>query len=301
MSRLGSRGHSDAMADQLPPDFEIFFDGHVFDYVLHELRRYPKSEEGGKYIGYIERSHTHKHRVVITDFLPGGPNATRTSVEFLPDGEFQETLFRQAEARDRAIEHIGSWHSHHCNSLDRLSGGDIEGYFKTVNKAAYRPDVFVASLVKYLPHRKNDKGWIDHFLFIRDHDRYYKITNHVGTAHSPSKFGDITGHSLDLEHVATETASWYETDIGRSTLAEDKRFLSERFGSNLRATRRDGVITITCRAEPKFIAVSYPVRADDRELKISVGSGSRTLLTIACDSPDRRAAYIAAFCALDSL
>ena len=301
MSRLGSRGHSDVMVEQRPPDFEIFFDDHVFDYVLHELRRYPRSEEGGKYIGYIEPSHDRKHRVVITDFLPGGPNATRTAVEFLPDGEFQETLFRQAEARDRAIEHVGSWHSHHCNGLDRLSGGDVEGYFKTVNKAAYRPDIFVASLVKYLPHRKNDTGWIDHFLFIRDHARYYKITDHVGTANSPSKFGDLTGHTLHLQHVQTEMPSWYETEIGRSTLAEDKRFLSERFGPSLRATRRDGVITITCRAETKFIAVSYPVRAEDRELKISVGSGSQAILTIACDYSDRKVGYVASLSALDSL
>ena len=116
----------------------------------------PKSEEGGKYIGYIDfaehnRSKDHHYRVIITDFLPGGPNATRTAVEFLPDGEFQEQLYRRAEKRDANVEHLGTWHSHHCNGLDRLSGGDIEGYFRTVNKAAYRPEVFVASLVKHLP------------------------------------------------------------------------------------------------------------------------------------------------------
>lgn len=30
-----------------------------------------------------------RHRVVITDFLPGGPNVKRTSVEFLPDGAWR--------------------------------------------------------------------------------------------------------------------------------------------------------------------------------------------------------------------
>jgi hypothetical protein len=316
MPRLSSHGEDGAMLEQLPSNCDLMFDTHVFDYMLHELHRYPTSEEGGKYIGYIEstthnRSKDRNYRIIITDFLPGGPKAKRTSVEFLPDGEFQEHLFRQAEARDRSIEHLGTWHSHHCNGLNRLSGGDIEGYFKTVNKAAYRPDVFVASLVKHLPRRQGDRDWIDHFLFIRNHDSFYKVTHHVGIAETPSKFTDITGHSLPSERGDTyvarsaksdrpePAATWHETEIGKQTLAEDKRFFTERFGSNLRATRRDGVITITCRTASKFIAVSYPLGTGDRELKINVGLAARTILTIACDYSDREVAYSASLAALE--
>jgi hypothetical protein len=304
MPRLNLRGGKGGMRDQLPSNWELIFNCQTFDYMLHELYRYPTSEEGGKYIGYIESTNQNQsngfgYRIIVTDFLPGGPKARRTSVEFLPDGEFQEKLFRKAEARDHSIEHVGSWHSHHCNGLDRLSSGDIEGYFKTVNKPAYRPDVFVASLVKHLPRGPADKGWIDHFLFVRNHDCFYKVTNYVGVKDLPSKFTDITGHSMASERVGTPGATWHETEIGKKTLAEDKRFFTEQFESNVRATRRDGVITITCSIDLKFIAVSYPLDADDREVKIEVGSGSRTILRIGCDYSDRKIAYSTSLYALE--
>jgi hypothetical protein len=122
---------------------------------------------------------------------------------------------------------------------------------------------------------------------------------------------DITGHSLPSERGDTyvarsaksdrpePAATWHETEIGKKTLAEDKRFFTERFGSNLRATRRDGVITITCRTASKFIAVSYPPGTGDRELKINVGLASRTILTIASDYSDREVAYSASLAALE--
>jgi hypothetical protein len=313
MPRLEIQEDESVMLLRPPSNCEIVFDRHIFDYILYELQRYPASEEGGKYVGYIElanrnRAKDRDYRVVITDFLPGGPNATRTAVEFLPDGEFQERLFREAERRDHNVEHVGTWHSHHCNGLNRLSGGDIGGYFKTINKAAYRPDLFVASLVKHLPKSSRDVNWIDHFLFVRNHDQFYKITHHVTIAEAPTRFGDITGHVLPRDPVApTRTrpgdiespTSWHETDIGRKTLAEDKRFFTERFGQDLRATRRDGVITIRCGKGAKFIAVTYPLEINDREVKISVGSASRTILSIGCDHSDRNVAYAASLTALE--
>src|SRR5439155_20008027 len=136
-------------------------------------------------------------------------------------------------------------------------------YFKTVNKKAYRPDVFVASLVKYLPRHTHDTGWIDHFLFVRNEDCFYKITGQIAIADCPSSFADITGHSVRDEHVDPPAALWHETEIGRKTLAEDKRFFTDRFGESLRATRRDGVITITCGTSLKRIAGSYPLGSQD--------------------------------------
>jgi len=315
MSRLGALREEAAMLLRPPSNCEVIFDRHIFDYILHELERYPSSEEGGKYIGYIElaspsRRKDRDYRVVITDFLPGGPRATRTAVEFLPDGEFQEKLFREAERKDEHIEHLGTWHSHHCNGLNRLSGGDIEGYLKTVNKAAYRPEVFVASLVKHLPTSARDVNWIDHFLFVRNHDHFYKITHDVTIADSPANFGEITGHALQKDRVelgkratdSTESpALWHETDTGRETLADDKRFFTERFEQNLRATRKNGIITITCNIGVKFIAVSYPLNVRDRELTINIGTSSRATMTILCDYSDRTLAYRTALNALEHL
>src|SRR5258708_29644372 len=77
--RLAQNPEHITMRLQPPSHCEIIFDRHVFNYMLHELQRYPESEEGGKYVGYIDfgehnRSKDHHYRVIITDFLPGGPN-----------------------------------------------------------------------------------------------------------------------------------------------------------------------------------------------------------------------------------
>lgn len=306
MPRLGFRPERFAMLDHGSSHCEVVFDRHVFEYIIQELQRYPTSEEGGKYIGYIDLDpqslgRDRNYRVIITDFLPGGPNAKRTAVEFLPDGDFQERLFRQAESRDTNLEHLGSWHSHHCNGLDRLSGGDIEGYFKTVNKRAYRPDVFVASLVKHIPRHLNDTEWIDHFLFVRNQNSFYRITRDIKIAECPSNFGDITGHLMRKEQLETRAALWHETEIGKRILAEDKKFFTDRFGDNFRATRRDGIIKIRCGTGSKLVSVSYPLAPDDREIKIQVESASRTVLTIGCDYSDRSLAYVASLSALEQL
>jgi hypothetical protein len=304
MSRIELSGERSSMVEHGSSRCEVIFDRHVFEYIVYELQRYPRSEEGGKYIGYVDlnsksRVTDRNYRVIITDFLPGGPKAKRTAVEFLPDGEFQEGLFRQAESRDRNVEHLGTWHSHHCNGLDRLSEGDIEGYFKTVSKRAYRPDVFVASLVKHLPRHPHDIGWIDHFLFIRHEERFYKITGEITIADYPSKFGDITGHLLGRDHTEAEIALWHETEAGKRILAEDKRFFTDRFGDNIRATRKDGVIRMACGTGSKLISVSYPLAPGDREIKVQVGSESRTILTIGCDYAERLVAYAASLSALE--
>jgi hypothetical protein len=204
-----------AIISGLPRGLRIEFSSQIADFILHELRRHPGVEEGGKYIGYIDvRSHSRSTQITVTDFLPGGPLAKRTSVEFMPDGEFQEKLFRHAEQRDHAVEHVGSWHSHHCNGLRQLSGGDIRGYFKTLAKAAYRPPVFIASLVKEIPNCSTDKGWIDHFLFVKgEEDRFYKITDEIETINVQSRFGDITGHEM-TPSSSGDSDFWYQTEKG---------------------------------------------------------------------------------------
>src|SRR6266496_3030509 len=153
-------------------EVQIAFDRRVLEYIRAELTKSPDVEEGGKYVGYMLREGSPELKavgldrdraaLVVTDFLPSGPNAVRTAVELQPDGEYQEHLFRQLEQIDPEVEHLGTWHSHHCNGLPTLSDGDIDGYYRTVNKRAYRPEHFLASLVTRLPRNTDDVGWIDH-------------------------------------------------------------------------------------------------------------------------------------------
>ena len=215
------------MTKKRPQSITVNFDRRVLEWILSETSKHPESEEGGKYIGHMKVSEIDHDAISVTinDFLPGGPRAKRTAVEFMPDGEYQESLFRQVERLDSDVEHLGSWHTHHCYGLDRLSSGDIKGYFRTVNKRDYRPNIFVASLVKFIPRHPKSESWIDHFLFVRGDDNYYTITNEVRlTSTSPLSLG-ITGHGLKGESdvsigdMPLASQFWFETEVGRNTLA----------------------------------------------------------------------------------
>jgi hypothetical protein len=84
----------------------IIFHAGIFPRMLSEIGKHPGEEEGGKYIGYlfgpgrlsIHGVETRKdsHTILVTDFLPSGPNAVRTAVEFMPDGEYQGGTFPKA-------------------------------------------------------------------------------------------------------------------------------------------------------------------------------------------------------------
>jgi hypothetical protein len=294
---------------------ELIFDRHVFTFMTEELARHHHEEDGGKYIGYLLSpsearpgvGHADAWRIVIVDFLPGGPNARRSQVEFMPDGAFQEDLFRRAERRDQDIEHIGTWHSHHCNGLATLSGGDVRGYFATVNKQAYRPNFFVASLVKTVPRNSNSVDWIDHFLFVRGEDRYYDLTSDVQVLDIPTSFGDLTGHrpaSAERTRVAPRNQSteggrvvpWYETDTGRAVLGEDKKFFAAHFGDDVRASRTNGQIKIKGGRE-NVVSVTYPLIDGQQELDLEVSRNSKRVLSMKFDLEDRVIAYQAALSA----
>jgi len=284
-------------------------DRHVPSLIIRELSRYPDCEEGGKYIGFMEQN-VLPSRVVITDFLPGGPNAKRSRVEFLPDGEYQERLFRLAEKVNQAVEHLGSWHSHHCNSLQTLSDCDIAGYFKTVNKPHYRPDFFLASLVTRIPREAEDADWLQHFLFVRGDADYYDVGGEVTLVDAPTVFGHITGHSkvvsplqesrghrtkFDVDVSAKREATfssgtvqgpydpWFESEIGKQTLAEDRKFFLDTFGERFKATRVKGQIRLTGVCSNGIrISIVYPAAAGDDGIQLEIASGQRSLISISC-------------------
>ena len=105
-------------------------------------------EDGGKLLGnIIQRERGSTDTVEVVSFLDSGPRVSNSRSHLMPDGEYQERLFRLVESFDPAIEHIGSWHSHHCNGFPTLSGGDIEGYLKSINDRNYRPRYFIAILI----------------------------------------------------------------------------------------------------------------------------------------------------------
>lgn len=300
----------------------VFMDQRVPVFILEELTKYPHSEDGGKYLGFVENNGG-LTRIMITDFLPGGPHAKRTPSEFLPDGIFQERLFRQAERLDHRVEHLGSWHSHHCNGLETFSDGDIGGYFKTVNKAAYRPDFFLASLVTRIPKSIEEQDWLQHFLFARGDDQFYRV-DELRIVDAPTTFGQITGHTLRsreksytddnldreatlLHHEKPDSGAlgakwWYESEIGRKLLAEDRSFFGETFGPHVNVTRKDGRIKLsgTC-PNGSVISVGYPLATSEDIVEVNLIPRSQRPIAISCHLADRLVAVKGALCMGDLL
>jgi len=299
---------------------EILFDRRIFDYMLQELSKDLSVEEGGKYVGYLlttgdplleKIGSRAKRAIAIVDFLPSGPNAVRTAVELMPDGPYQEALFREIEKRDAAIEHVGTWHSHHCNGLRRLSNEDVAGYLRTVNNPSYRPNYLVASLVKDVPGNAKENGWIDHFLFIRGVTEPCKITDTVQVVELTTPFGALTGHiPSDREAVPDAMvevppapqeqrppSAWFETAEGRSVLAEDKRFFDRSFDSVV-ATRRESRVTITGRKGSRVLAVTFPSDAANQTVSVMVKVDDLATIGMECALANRSLAYRAALAVL---
>ena len=304
---------------------QIAFDRRVLEYIRAELAKSPTAEEGGKYVGYLlpegssnlgtvglERG---RPGLVVTDFLPSGPNAVRTAVELQPDGEYQEGLFRQLERLDSEIEHLGTWHSHHCNGLQTLSGGDVDGYYRTVNRPAYRPDCFLASLVTRMPTGTDDVGWIEHFLFVRGRREHHQVTDSIQIVDWPSRFAGLIDHFAEstppsqrqpeaLPEPTPPTQNggqWYESAEGRRILAEDKRSFATKFKDKIVATRRGRAITMTGQLGEASVRATYPEEIDASQIVVSLTLRGATLLQINADLHWRELAFTAAVAAAESL
>jgi len=142
----------------------------VFDRIYRTVKN-SDVEEGGKFVGKVNYFGD-LLSIDIVSYLDSGHKASKSKTHIIPDGEYQENLFRLIEIYDKRIEHIGTWHSHHCNKLDELSGGDERGYFDTVNKSNYNLNCFFALLVTGITPTELK---MKYFLFRRSDGNYYQL------------------------------------------------------------------------------------------------------------------------------
>ncbi len=150
------------------------FSVEISENVMERINRSVSSssvEIGGKLLGNV-RTGLGRTTFKVHSFLDAGPKVSQSVSHIIPDGEYQEALFRVIESLDPTIEHIGSWHSHHCNGLSQLSGGDVRGYMQNVNDTRYNCDVFLVLLITgFSTGRLSCKYWV----FTRGQRDYVEI------------------------------------------------------------------------------------------------------------------------------
>jgi hypothetical protein len=105
------------------PDISV----EIFDTVIARISHavsVSNREEGGKFVGKISQNRNHI-KIRVETYIDSGPRVNNSVGHLMPDGEYQEAMFRVLEKFDQDINYLGSWHTHHCNGLAELSQGDI--------------------------------------------------------------------------------------------------------------------------------------------------------------------------------
>jgi hypothetical protein len=180
--------------------------------IFDECDLYHHDETGGRIVGTY-REHGGKLTIEVLGIIEPGRNARRSPVMLFQDGEYQEQAFRTIEERIPNIEHLGTWHTHHVNGLQTLSGGDITTYTKTVNHHNHNTDFFYALLVvgKHKSEDPLERYSFKHFLFRRDDDHFYEIApRHVEIVDSPLVWPTaVAEEDTHAVHVSNQAAKAY--------------------------------------------------------------------------------------------
>lgn len=142
--------------------------------IFDECDLYDSHKTGGRLIGTY-RKIGENYEVHLHGVIGPGPQAQRSAVSFFQDGDYQENAFRKIEENHPEVEHLGNWHTHHCNGLATLSRGDHDTYHRIVNHEKHNTDFFYALLVVKKNQGGNQRYQIKHFIFHRNSSRVDEV------------------------------------------------------------------------------------------------------------------------------
>ena len=183
------------------PAHKITITKSALEAIFDECDLYDSHETGGRLIGTYHKTGEH-YDIHLHGVIGPGPQAKRSAVSFFQDGHFQEEVFRKIEEVHPHVEHLGNWHTHHCNGLATLSGGDHETYHRTVNHEKHNTDFFYALLVVKKNHGGSQRYQIKHFLFHRNSQRVDEIPpSHVHVVDGSVWWAGNAGPATSKEHA----------------------------------------------------------------------------------------------------
>lgn len=201
----------------------------VLDAIFDECDLNNIDETGGRIIGYYRQT-GNKLNIKACGFIGPGPNARRSPTSFFQDGAYQEEVFRKIEAKHPKIEHLGNWHTHHVNSLDTLSSGDVDTYKRIVNHEKHNTDFFYVLLVvaKNRTFCNRERYLVKHFLLKRGESLIYEIpSTQIKIMKKAAIFIDKAKAIEGFTRKETLTDLISSRPMIDRTRARDKEFISE--------------------------------------------------------------------------
>ncbi|MBK8945342.1 MAG: hypothetical protein IPM32_08745 [Ignavibacteriae bacterium] len=208
----------------------------VFDRIYYTVSS-SDVEEGGKLIGNISKINNH-FEINVESYIDSGINDSKSKTHLYPDWNYQEKVFKTIELFDDKVNHIGSWHSHHCNGLGELSTGDIRSYFSDVNNPNYILDFFLAILVTNVT---KNQLLIRYYLFIRGENTFFEIKQkYIRKTKVKNKvtellkfFNTLTNSKLEsnFQHNELLTRNIQPVDDLNTFRAEDNTWLKSNFSN----------------------------------------------------------------------
>lgn len=194
--------------------------------IFDECDRYDHDETGGRLIGTYQKTWRGGLSITVSGVIEPGPGATRSKTSFFQDGDYQEHIFRELEARHPEIEHLGNWHTHHVNGYPTLSGGDQQTYHRIVNHENHNTDFFYALLVtaRNAGAQGLDRYDVKHFVLFRGQPGEYEIP--------PSRVQIVDQPVLwpmpQAEHDTPPLAAKPQADLAEQR-AKDNEFFRDLF------------------------------------------------------------------------
>lgn len=127
---------------------KIYFSPETVEFISNEIFLYPEVETGGAFMGNIKEG-----TIYVTKVIDGGPNASRSPVDFKCDLHYTDLQIDMHCANTGGEEYyVGEWHTHpQVNPYP--SPVDINSFLNIAQSYSKPALLFIVGFLKY-SHKK---------------------------------------------------------------------------------------------------------------------------------------------------
>lgn len=269
----------------------------VLESIFQECDHYDRDETGGRILGHFV---TEGETLIVqaSRLIEAGPKARRTSTSFFQDGDYQTEVFRQIEAEDASIEHLGNWHTHHVNGYPTLSQGDVATYRRIVNHEMHNLDFFYALLVTHRNDKRDglDRYAVRHYVLFRGDEAVHEVqpanVRLTDERNVPKEEGDASDRTHGRESLEEDDSEETAADVrirDKTVLRVLCPSMQPRLSSRTRTFFWKGSVLL---ADGSTVEVKVAEVDDDGELQyFPIVASAPEDLTELCETPFKTASH----------